>query len=55
MWRAIASTRIQGVASNLSLHSTVLASREFQHGGVDTGFLSRLLEGAPMLVEARLG
>jgi acetyl-CoA carboxylase biotin carboxylase subunit len=55
MWRAIASTRIQGVASNLSLHSTVLASQEFQHGGVDTGFLSRLLEGAPMLVEARLG
>ncbi|MGH8325594.1 MAG: acetyl-CoA carboxylase biotin carboxylase subunit [Steroidobacteraceae bacterium] len=55
MWRAIASTRIRGVASNLTLHSTVLASREFQEGGVDTGFLSRFLEGAPMLVEARLG
>ena len=55
MWQAIAATRIQGVASNLVLHSTVLANREFQEGGVDTGFLARLLERAPMLVEARLG
>lgn len=55
MWRAIATTRIQGVASNLALHSTVLANREFQDGGVDNGFLGRLLEGAPILVEARLG
>ena len=55
MWQAIAAARVQGVASNLALHSTVLASREFQEGGVDTGFLARLLERAPMLVEARLG
>ncbi len=55
MWRAIASTRIEGVATNLPLHSTVLASREFQAGGVDTGFLTRLLEHAPIGVEARLG
>ncbi len=56
MWRAIASTRIEGVASNLALHSTVLANREFQEGGVDTGFLARLLERpAPIFVEARLG
>lgn len=55
MWRAVAATRIEGVASNLSLHSTVLATREFQRGGVDTGYLSRLLERAPVLVEARLG
>lgn len=55
MWWAIASTRIQGVVSNLPLHSTILANREFQEGGVDTGFLARLLEGAPVYVEARLG
>ncbi|HVS76026.1 MAG TPA: biotin carboxylase N-terminal domain-containing protein, partial [Steroidobacteraceae bacterium] len=55
MWRAIASTRIRGVATNLPLHSTVLANREFQDGGIDTGFLARLLEGAPAFVEARLG
>ena len=54
MWRAIAATRIDGVATNLALHSTVLANREFQQGGVDTGFLARLLERAPMFVEARL-
>jgi acetyl-CoA carboxylase, biotin carboxylase subunit len=55
MWRAIASTRIEGVATNLSLHSTVLANREFQAGGVDTGFLARLLDRGCVFVEARLG
>ena len=55
MWQAIASTRIEGVASNLPLHSTVLADREFQRGGVDTGFLARLLERPPIFVEAQLG
>ena len=55
MWRAIASTRIRGVATNLAVHSTVLANSEFQTGGVDTGFLARLLGGAPFTVEARCG
>ena len=55
MWRAIARTRIDGVATNLPLHSTVLANREFQQGGVDTQFLGRLLEREPVFVEARLG
>ncbi|MDE2052821.1 MAG: acetyl-CoA carboxylase biotin carboxylase subunit, partial [Gammaproteobacteria bacterium] len=55
MWQAIAGTRIQGVATNLPLHSTVLANREFQTGGVDTGFLARLLERTPIYVEAQLG
>jgi len=55
MWRAVAATRVEGVTTNLSLHSTVLANREFQEGGVDTGFLGRLLERAPVFVEARLG
>lgn len=55
MWRAIASTRIGGVATNLAFHSTVLANPEFQAGGVDTGFLARLLGGAPLTVEAHCG
>lgn len=55
MWQAIASTRIGGMATNLAFHSTVLANREFQAGGVDTGFLTRLLEHAPISVEACLG
>ena len=55
MWRAIASTRIEGVITNLPLHSMLLANRDFQQGGVDTGFLTRLLEGAPIFVEAQLG
>ena len=55
MWQAIAATRIEGVASNLPLHCTVLANREFQRGGVDTGFLARLLERRPIFVEAQLG
>jgi acetyl-CoA carboxylase biotin carboxylase subunit len=54
MWQAIAATRVQGVITNLPLHATVLANRDFQGGGVDTGFLGRLLECAPILVEARL-
>ena len=55
MWRAIASTHIGGVATNLAFHSTVLANPQFQAGGVDTGFLARLLGGAPLTVEARCG
>jgi len=41
--RAIASTRVSGVASNLSFHAAALADPEFQAGGVDTGFVARLL------------
>jgi acetyl-CoA carboxylase biotin carboxylase subunit len=37
-------TRIDGVASNLALHSDVLADAEFSRGGVDTSYLARLLE-----------
>ena len=55
MWRAMACTRIRGMTTNVAFHQTVLASGEFQAGAVDTGFLARLLERAPMLVEARLG
>jgi acetyl-CoA carboxylase biotin carboxylase subunit len=41
--QAIAATRLAGVSSNLAFHSRVLMDREFQIGGVDTGFVARLL------------
>jgi acetyl-CoA carboxylase biotin carboxylase subunit len=41
---AIAVTRIDGVASNLALHSAILSDPEFMAGGIDTGYLARLLE-----------
>ncbi len=47
MRNAISSTRVVGVATNMPFHSTVLADPEFQAGGVDTGFVARLLERSP--------
>ena len=44
MRKAVAATRVDGVATNLGFHSEVLADCEFQQGGVDTGFLSCFLE-----------
>ena len=46
--RAIAATRLSGVASNLSFHAAALADPEFQAGGVDTGFVARLLANKPL-------
>jgi len=46
MRRAIETTHIGGVATNLAFHAAVLADPEFQAGGVDTGYVSRLLERA---------
>jgi acetyl-CoA carboxylase, biotin carboxylase subunit len=43
---AVASTRLVGVATNLSFHTRVLEDAEFQAGGVDTGYLARFLERA---------
>jgi acetyl-CoA carboxylase, biotin carboxylase subunit len=40
---AIAITRIEGIATNLGLHAEILADPEFMAGGVDTGYLARLL------------
>jgi acetyl-CoA carboxylase, biotin carboxylase subunit len=42
--QAISSTRLMGVATNLPFHEAVLLHPEFQAGGVDTGFVARLLE-----------
>ena len=40
---AIADTRIAGVASNLEFQARLLADPEFVAGGVDTGFIARVL------------
>jgi len=40
---AIAATRVAGVATNLAFHARVLADPEFTAGGVDTGYVARLL------------
>ncbi len=42
--QALAATRIVGVHSNLEFQERLLADREFQTGGFDTGFVARLLE-----------
>jgi acetyl-CoA carboxylase biotin carboxylase subunit len=44
--QAVAGTRISGVHTNLALHARVLADMEFAVGGVDTGYLGRLLHPA---------
>ncbi len=49
--RAIAETRLEGVASNLPFHARVLDDAEFIAGGVDTGYVARLLE-RPVVAEA---
>ena len=41
---ALAQTRIEGIATNLSFQRRILADAEFTAGGVDTGFLPRMLE-----------
>jgi len=51
MTHAIADTHIAGVATNLSFHAAVLADSEFQAGGVDTGYLVRLLQRVAMNTE----
>jgi acetyl-CoA carboxylase biotin carboxylase subunit len=44
---AVASTRVVGVATNLSFHAEVLDDPEFQAGGIDTGYVARRLERRP--------
>jgi acetyl-CoA carboxylase biotin carboxylase subunit len=41
---AIASTRLDGVQTNLGFHDQLLADAEFAAGGFDTGFVARLIE-----------
>jgi acetyl-CoA carboxylase, biotin carboxylase subunit len=44
MRKALASTQIEGVATNLGFYADMLADPEFERGGVDTGFLPRFVE-----------
>jgi acetyl-CoA carboxylase biotin carboxylase subunit len=54
--QAIAATRLAGVRTNLRFHEIALADPEFQAGGFDTGFVTRLLERNPFtLARARNG
>jgi acetyl-CoA carboxylase biotin carboxylase subunit len=50
--RAVASSRIEGVRTNLSFLQAVLADPEFQAGGFDTGFVTRLLERGTAMTES---
>jgi acetyl-CoA carboxylase biotin carboxylase subunit len=49
--QAIASTRLAGIHTNLPFHQIALADPEFQVGGFDTGFVTRLLERSPLRME----
>jgi acetyl-CoA carboxylase biotin carboxylase subunit len=49
--QAVASTRLAGVHTNLPFHQIALADPEFQVGGFDTGFVTRLLERSPLSME----
>jgi acetyl-CoA carboxylase, biotin carboxylase subunit len=44
---AVSVTRIEGIHTNLGLHAEILADPEFMNGGVDTGYLARLLGKRP--------
>jgi acetyl-CoA carboxylase biotin carboxylase subunit len=52
---AVAATRIAGVASNLEFHGSVLEDPEFQAGGVDTGFVERLMARRSRMIPAADG
>jgi acetyl/propionyl-CoA carboxylase alpha subunit len=41
--RAIASTKLTGVRTNLAFHELVLSDPEFVAGGFDTGIVARVL------------
>jgi acetyl-CoA carboxylase biotin carboxylase subunit len=49
---AIKGTQIDGVANNLSFHAAVLADPEFARGGVDTSYVTRLLDGQRIAQES---
>ena len=44
---ALENTRIEGIATNLAFQRHILAHDEFARGGVDTGFLARMMEMEP--------
>ncbi|BBC72210.1 acetyl-CoA carboxylase [Altererythrobacter sp. B11] len=44
---SLGMTRIEGIATNLDFQRRILADPDFAEGGIDTGFLARLLEKEP--------
>jgi acetyl-CoA carboxylase biotin carboxylase subunit len=52
---ALVNCRIEGVHTNLALHSAIAASDEFATGGVDTGFLARFLRAQQSEVDREQG
>ena len=44
---ALANTTIAGIATNLAFQQDILADEDFSRGGVDTGFLARMLQKEP--------
>ena len=40
---ALSKIQLDGIKTNISLHREILATPEFTHGGIDTGFLGRYL------------
>ena len=47
--------QIAGVTTNLGMHSLVLRDKEFAQGGVDTGYLPRLLQSQNVAVTSVSG
>ena len=45
--RALDETHIEGIATNLVFQRHILADPDFAQGGVDTGFLARMMEKEP--------
>ncbi len=50
--KALAASRVDGIATNIPFHRAVLNDAEFAAGGVDTGYLARFLARAPSITEA---
>ena len=51
MLRALGEYEIQGIRTNLGLFRRILADEDFQAAAIDTGYLERLIEQHPPLVE----
>jgi acetyl-CoA carboxylase biotin carboxylase subunit len=45
---ALENTAIEGIATNLAFQRDILATPEFARGGVDTGFLARMMQKEPV-------
>jgi acetyl-CoA carboxylase biotin carboxylase subunit len=53
MRRALAASRIDGVATNIAFHADVLTDPEFETGGVDTSYIPCFLRRRRLAQEVR--